>query len=294
MFNKIRRKLLSLLKFLVKKFLILLREVDPDNGKNKDSISQISLMLQYRHMLKTPKNLPNINEVGFRVHSQTDEDGILLYIFSIIGVKNKKCVEMCSGDGIECNTANLIINHGWSGLLIDGNKARVFAGVEFYKTNLDTYLNPPILAREWITSKNVNKILLKNNFKGEIDFLSIDMDGVDYWIWDSINVIRPRVLAVEYRSDIDKKLALTVPYSDDFIMPNTKNGNPRCFGASLKAFVKLSKRKGYRLIGCNKYGYNAFFIRNELGRKYIKTVGVESCLKSFPIITKAVSPWVEV
>ena len=30
------------------------------------------------------------------------------------------------------------------------------------------------------------------------------------------------------------------------------------------AFVKLARRKGYRYVGANRYGYNAFFVREDI------------------------------
>ena len=69
-----------------------------------------------------PQEMPSFREVGFKAYSQFEEDGILLYIFSIIGVSNKKVVEICVGDGTECMAANLLINHGWEGLLFDGSE----------------------------------------------------------------------------------------------------------------------------------------------------------------------------
>ena len=86
-------------------------------------------------MVNFGHHFSNINEAGFKVFSQTDEDGILLYIFSIIGTTNKRSVEICAGDGIECNTANLIINHGWNGLLLDGDEALVRTGIDYYNNN---------------------------------------------------------------------------------------------------------------------------------------------------------------
>ncbi|MGH7174100.1 MAG: hypothetical protein ACRELG_27845, partial [Gemmataceae bacterium] len=61
--------------------------------------------------------LGRLLESGFRCFSQNDEDGVLLHIFSLVGTTNKKVVEICAGDGVECNSANLIINHSWMGLL---------------------------------------------------------------------------------------------------------------------------------------------------------------------------------
>jgi hypothetical protein len=55
----------------------------------------------YQALAKSGAALPGLKEVGFKAFSQTDEDGMLLYIFSIIGVANKTCVEVCAGAGIE-------------------------------------------------------------------------------------------------------------------------------------------------------------------------------------------------
>src|SRR4029450_4124066 len=68
-----------------------------------DAGTQIQLMLMYRKLLETPGRLPALSEVGFPRPSQADEDGILLFLFSVIGVLNRQCAELCAGDGIECN-----------------------------------------------------------------------------------------------------------------------------------------------------------------------------------------------
>lgn len=222
--------------------------------------AQLVLSLAYKRMGESNTVLPNFNDTGFKVFSQSDEDGKLLYIFSLIGSTNKKIVELCAGNGIECNSANLIINHGWSGLLIDGNENLVKEGMTFYQKNPQTYVYPPTFVHSWITRTNVNTILEENGFQGEIDLLSLDMDGVDYWIWDALTIIDPRVVVVEYQDIVGPDKSLTVPYSDDFnaYQYSTTRGMPNYCGASLSAFVKLAQKKGYRLVGCNRYGYNAF------------------------------------
>src|SRR5215203_6412332 len=89
---------------------------------HNDSVAQKALMQQYRLLAsKGQELLPRLSDVGFRKYSQFEEDGILLYIFSLIPAVNRTCVEICAGDGRECMTANLIINHGWWGHLFDGN-----------------------------------------------------------------------------------------------------------------------------------------------------------------------------
>jgi hypothetical protein len=39
--------------------------------------------------------------------------------------------------------------------------------------------------------------------------------------------------------------------------------------------VKLGAEKGYRLVAVNAYGFNAFFVRNDLGRDALPEIGVE-------------------
>jgi len=80
---------------------------------------QLLLRQKYRDLLDNHLALPELTDTEFRCFSQNGEDGILLYIFSILGTTNKRVVEIGAGDGIECNSANLIINHGWQGLLFD-------------------------------------------------------------------------------------------------------------------------------------------------------------------------------
>src|SRR5947209_11234001 len=122
--------------------------------KNPDKASQMILSLQYKQLLAQNFPLPRFEDVEFSTFSQTGEDGILLYIFSLIGTTNKKCIEVCCSNGIECNTANLIVNHGWYGLLFDGNAAMIRQGQKFYQKCPDTPW-PAKLRHAWITADNI-------------------------------------------------------------------------------------------------------------------------------------------
>lgn len=269
-----------------------------------DTVSQLQLKLNYRSLAKLGVPLLSFPEVGFKNFSQTDEDGILLYIFSIIGSTNQKCIEICAGDGIECNTANLIIHHGWTGLLIDGDKKNVLNGEQFYRTHPNTRIFPPRFLHAWITRENINQIIQVNGYEGDIDLLSIDIDGMDYWIWDAIEAVKPRVVVIEYQDILGPEKSLTVPYKADFnayIYPTTA-GMPNFCGASLPALVKLGRKKGYRLVGCNRYGYNAFFIKDSLEKEKLAEIKAADCFthpkvvwgmkERFPTIKEY--PWVEV
>ncbi len=290
----------SLRRYWNRPVLDALREIPP----HPSAISQILLQREYVRALRNGEPAPNFEDVGFQVHSQADEDGILLYLFAVAGARHKTCVEICAGNGLECNTANLILNHGWHGLLVDGNPELVAEGTAFYRRDRRTCVFPPCFVRSWITRDGVNALLVDNGFRGEVDLLSLDLDGVDYWIWDAIAEIEPRIVVAEYQDILGPERSCTVPYSDDFDSSRYPkvDGKPNFAGASLAAFVKLGRKKGYRLVGANRYGFNAFFVRNDVAFHEIPETSVADCFRHpktiadqatrFPSV--AGLPWVEV
>ena len=246
-----------------------------------DQGTQILLRLTYQEMLRACVPLPSFDHVQFRSYSQNGEAGILLYIFSLIGTTNKKVVEICVADGTECNAANLIINNGWSGLLFDGSEENIARGNAFYARHRDTWLQPPTFVRAWITRDNVNDLILGNDFAGEIDLLSIDIDGNDFWIWEAIECIRPRAVVVEHNSLGGASRAVTIPYDENFVA-NLSQGQPYYLGATLPAFVKLGHKKGYRLVGGERLGFNAFFLRGGVGEDLLPEVSAGEVIRTPP------------
>lgn len=238
-------------------------------------VAQLALQQQYKALLRTPEpSLPSFRDVGFRQYSQFEEDGILLYLFSIIAPENRTCLEMCAGDGVECNTANLIINHGWWGHLFDGNADNVKRGKLFYARHKDTFLYPPNFHCAWITAENVNQLVRDGGLQGRIDLLSLDMDGNDYWIWKALDAVEPTVVVCEITNPVPPELALTVPYDPNFGV-TTYEDDFR--GASLRAMVNLGRSKGYRLVGTHRFGFNAFFVRNGVADHLLPEVSPEAC-----------------
>ncbi len=279
----------------------LRQDLKQDVLNSNSQILQRMISQNYQHLLYSGYQLPKFKDTGFRIYSQNDEDGYLLYIFSLIGNTTRKAVEICAGDGIQCNTANLIINHGWNGLLFDGSEENIIKGKKFYATCKDTLNWSPTLVQAWITNENINQLITNNGFAEEIDLLSLDMDGVDYWIWKAIDCITPRVVVVEYQDIWGPEKAVTIPYKPDFVADFGKYGPDYC-GASLAAFVKLGKEKGYRLVGCNNYGFNAFFIRNDVGIEIFPEIQPSQCF-THPKVQQGIKnrlpkvsdkPWIEV
>jgi hypothetical protein len=240
-------------------------------------VSQLILLNQYRDMVNRQMPLPSFEDVEFRAFSQNGEDGVLLFVFALIGMGRRRCVEICAGDGIQCNTANLIVNHGWHGLLFDGNQRLIQDGRAFYSRLGDTFCYPPRLVSTWITRENVNQIVQENGFEGPVDLLSLDLDGVDYWVWESLDVIRPRAVITEIQCVWGSDRAVTVPYAHDFRSQSIDQFKVYS-GASLPAFVKLARRKGYRLVGVQRLGFNAVFVAAGVGEDVLPEVDVDSCV----------------
>lgn len=240
-----------------------------------DAPAQQALVRLHQQSATAPLSGP-LWQHGFSRYSQTDEDGILLYLFSVLGAPSRRAVEICAGDGLECNAANLVLNHGWDALLVDGDPANVERGQRFFSKAKQTYVYPPRFVQAWITRDSVDDLIKSNGFDGEIDLLSLDLDGVDYWIWDAITAVTPRVVVVEYQDILGPDRVWTVPYADDFSADShpATGEMPNFAGASLAAFVQLGRAKGYRLVGVNRLGFNAFFVRDDIGQDILPEVPI--------------------
>lgn len=193
---------------------------------------------------------------GFKVYSQHDEDGIIQEIFRRIGASKRTFVEFGVETGIECNTVKLLIE-GWRGLWIEAN----VQACRNISSTFDTFLKDRrlTLKQSLATAENINTLIKSADLDGEIDLLGIDIDFNDYWVWKAIEIVKPRVVVIEYNAGLRPPLSLTVPYQ-----PNHAGGGTNFFGASLEALVRLGRQKGYRVVGCNISGSNAFFVREDL------------------------------
>jgi len=216
-----------------------------------------------------------LRNTGFKVFSQFEEDGLLLYIFATIGIANQRFIEIGSNDGVNSNCANFAINFGWHGLFFDGDRAAIERGKHFYSRYPDPWAYPPKFVCTKVTRENVNALISKAGFGGEIDLLSIDLDGYDYWIWDALEVVSPRVVIIETHVEFGYH-NIVVPYDPTYYFPGK---HPVYHGASPVAMNNLAKRKGYRLVGANNYGFNTIYVRNGFADDLLPEVSVESILQ---------------
>ena len=189
----------------------------------------------------------------YRLTSQNEEDGITLSLFDEIGATNRRFVEI--GSGLSGgNSACLVQELGWTGLMIDGD--------EQHMTQVRRRFNGVTAVAAWITRDNVNALVTDAGLGGEVDFVSIDLDGNDYWVWEALTACSPRVVVIEYNSSFGPDRAVTIPYDPQF---DRHKYRFVYYGASLAALAKLGAAKGYRLVTTEPSGVNAYFLRNDVG-----------------------------
>jgi len=202
---------------------------------------------------------PDFNYYEFQVYSQWGEDGLIQYLINKIEVTNKIFIEFGVEKYTESNTRYLLTNNNWSGLIIDGSSENI----EYIKRDPIYWMFNLKAINSFVDTDNINSIIKENGLSDDIGLLSIDIDGNDYFLFEKLNVVKPRIIICEYNSLWGNSFAVSVPYDPKFIRTKAHYSN-LYFGASITALTKTATEKGYSLVGSNATGVNIFFIRNDL------------------------------
>ncbi len=205
------------------------------------------------------KSARSLQDYEFKVFSQSGEDGIIQHLVSHIPIQHKTFIEFGIEDYLESNTRFLMVKDNWRGFVLDGsqeNIKRLKKAYFFYMFDLKA-------RQAFITRDNIKDLLAESGFEKDLGLLSVDLDGVDYWILSEITNFSPRILVVEYNAVFGCERSISVPYDERFFRTK-KHATNLYFGASLPALASLAKSKGYALVGTNKAGINAFFVRKDL------------------------------
>ena len=236
-----------------------------------------STYARYRRSALAGEPLPTAAEAGFRIFSQFDEDGVILLLLGAVGIGSSRFVDIGAGDGITgSNVANLAFNLGFHGLCIDAKAENVRRGTQAYASHPDTAFYPPVFRQAMVTRDNVNALVRDAGFSGEIDVLSIDIDGNDYWIWEALTSVSPRIVVVETHPEFGMR-PIVVPY--DAHLGSVPGATPEYLGASPAAMTKLARRLGYRLAGANRFGFNLFYVREDVAPSALQPVELEALLR---------------
>jgi len=211
----------------------------------------------------------DIRNAEFQVFSQFGEDGIIQFLVQRVPIENEVFVEFGVADYRESNTRFLLVHDNWRGLIMDSDESMQ----EFLRSTGLAWRHSIDAKRAFIDRDNINDLIRTAGIEGDIGLLSVDLDGNDYWVLDAIDVVTPRILVAEYNSTFGAEAAVTVPYDPGFVR-GEKHWSWLFWGASLTALTRLAAEKGYALVGGNRAGNNAFFVRRDvLGA--IPEVGVE-------------------
>ena len=188
------------------------------------------------------------------VKSQYGEDGIIAKIFEIIGEGSRFCVELGALNGYhDSNTWHLIKERGWGAVLLEADPTYFERLQEEYRG-----MGMVVCLNEFVTFEgphSLDALLSAAKAPQRFDLLSLDIDGNEYHLWDSLERYRPRVVLVEFNPSI--------PHEVSFVQPRDMGVMQ---GSSLRAFVELAARKGYELVAANET--NAFFVEKNLFPKF--------------------------
>jgi len=210
-------------------------------------------------MLNEGKRSTNLKDYEFKVFSQWGEDGILQHLTNSIPIAHRTFIEFGVEDFFESNCRYLMMKDDWQGFVIDGSPdhiARLKAAPFYWQHQLEAI-------DAFVTRDNINELLARSGFDEDLGILSIDLDGNDYHVLKAITGFRPRILVCEYNAVFGPSRVISVPYRNDFQRTKAHPSN-LYWGASLAAMTLLARQRGYKLVGTNSAGNNAFYLRDDL------------------------------
>src|SRR5262245_7390145 len=181
----------------------------------------------------------SLNAKRFRLHSQNEEDGIILTLLRMAGALDRRFVEIgCGRSG--GNAATLAYEFGWSGLMVDESHDAL------EHTRRTFSVNPGVaIVRAQVTSDNINTLLRTHGFTGDVDFFSIDIDSYDYWLFHALEACSPRLLVMEYNALFGPDRAVTI--SNGPVSQTVPKGY---IGASTATMMAMAAYKGVGLGVC--------------------------------------------
>lgn len=196
------------------------------------------------------------------VFSQNGEDGVIAEILRRTGTDGGFFVEF--GAAVtESNCLLLADVAGWAGLFMDGDADAIAALRSRYLGSENVAVR-----QAKVTPANVEALFAEGSVPRELDVLSIDIDGLDYHVWEALERYRPRLVVIEYNGAIAPQRRLVQP-ADVEVWDGSD-----FFGASIGALDLLAGRKGYRLVYTELSATNAFFVRDDLASEFAQGADV--------------------
>lgn len=201
----------------------------------------------------------DFDTIAKSIYAQGAEEGMLARIFERVPPASRFCVELGASDGLRnSNTALLLREQGWRGVMIEASDYR------FGKLRANWGDAEQVrIVQARVQPEDVERIFAEAGVPEDLDLLSIDIDGNDYWVWRAIERYRPQVLVIEYNPYYEPPKRWVMRYA-----PDHEWDGSTYYGASLESLYRLGKDKGYELLCCDKQGNNAFFVQAPLLERF--------------------------
>ena len=168
-------------------------------------------------------------------------------------------LEFGAGNFLECNSRFLAEHRNASVVAL---QAREDIGDSM--RSIPLYLRTSIFPIEaWITPESAPRLPVKAKSLRGVNMISLDIDGNDYWVADSLNLDSVKMAVVEYNLLLGHEHPVTVPRDDHFDR-TTAHSTWLYFGVSLRAWIRLFEQRGFTLVGTNRAAFDAFFCKSEL------------------------------
>ncbi len=243
---------------------------------------------------KTLRSRDGLIQYARNDYSQGGEDGILEKIFTILDEDERNnnnnsnntiqrwCVDVGAWDGKHLSNTYMLLNSTtlkskWSGVLIEADVDRCKSLKKLYENKTNNIILNYTVSCEKNSDSSLVNIIKKHapTLPTNLDFLSIDIDGADYWVLVDVlenSNIRPKLIVIEFNPTMPDNIVYVQPHSDEIR-----------HGSSLRAFYDYVKPKKYTLIETTIY--NAFFIQTELYEKCFKTIVADTSIEALHEVT---------
>lgn len=190
-----------------------------------------------------------LNTFKRNVYSQGGEDGIIAQVFKALDIQRGTYVEIGADDGMEISNTRLLREQGWNGVLIEGSSRFI---------QLEQNVRNAELVNRYVSCEQgdtMDEILAETSLPKDFDFMSLDIDGNDLWVWESMIMYRPLLMCIEYNYTLRDSLTIAYDHKHRWNKDNY-------YGATAAALCKLADKKGYDLIAFTPH-LNLFFIDRE-------------------------------
>jgi hypothetical protein len=217
------------------------------------------------------RSLKILNSKKRKIVDPDGGDGLLQYILDIILEyaeinSSNSLVEFGAHTGEGGVFLDFLIKQGYKAVLIEGDKDSYDGLSEQYKNN-----DKVICINKFVDDEGQNtldKILKETDIDKAFDVLLIDVDSIDYQIWESLDEYSPLVVIIEFNETYGPYLERihnknVIKWAT--LMNASKENNhwsSSIAGSSINSINQLAKSKDYELLTCTRN--NAFFIKKEL------------------------------